>query len=169
MLIYFGQEPMKTAILYWKWTRFNCYFTCYLFVIFKRLFFLVFVIYSFLYFPFIEIKLIRRNSLQWHTLNKLPRRTALHCITEHKALARRPSIQPNITLWCLAWSVRQLLSARCPQCRNLINTNRNNERTHTLTQDKLKHDKYLQIPSLPITTSDTGIRTHDLSIPVRWR
>ena len=31
------------------------------------------------------------------TPNKLPRRTALHCITEHKALARRPSIQPNIT------------------------------------------------------------------------
>ena len=31
------------------------------------------------------------------TPNKLPRRTALHCITEHEALARRPSIQPNIT------------------------------------------------------------------------
>ena len=71
----------------------------------------------------------------------LPRRTALHCIIEHRALARRPSIQPNILTLCLARSVRQLLSARCPQCRNLINTNRNNERANT--QIKLKHDKYL--------------------------
>ena len=62
------------------------------------------------------------------TSNKLPRRTALHCIVEHKALARRPSIQSNITQ-VLAWSVRLLLSARCPQCRNLINTNRNNKCT----------------------------------------
>ena len=121
LLFSIGNEHASTVIL-------RAIFSLFL----KDCFFLVFVIYSFLYFPFIEIKL-RRNSLQWHTLNKLPRRTALHCITEHKALARRPSIQPNITLWCLAWSVRQLLSARCPQCRNLINTNRNNKRTHTLT------------------------------------
>ena len=81
---------------------------------------------------FIEIKLTIATCYN-DTSNKLPRWTALHCIIEHKALARRPSSQPNITQ-VLARSVRLLLSARCPRCRNLISMNWNNERcTHILT------------------------------------
>jgi len=45
---------------------------------------------------FIEIKLTIATCYN-DTPNKLPLRTALHCITEHKALTRRPSSQPNIT------------------------------------------------------------------------
>ena len=67
---------------------------------------------------FIEIKLTIATCCN-DTSNKLPCRTALHCVIEHKALARRPSSQPNITQ-VLARSVRLLLSTRCPQCRNLV-------------------------------------------------
>ena len=62
------------------------------------------------------------------TSNKLPRRTALHCITEHKGPRKlHAGLQVNQTEHKFSTDRRQL------QCRNLglINTNRNNERTHT--------------------------------------
>ena len=55
---------------------------------------------------FIEIKLTIATCCN-DTPNKLPRSTALHCIIEHKALACRPSIQPNIWQRYVVWFTDQ--------------------------------------------------------------
>jgi len=55
---------------------------------------LIIIIIIIIIIAFTEIKLTIATCYN-DTPNKLPRRTALHCITEHKALARRPSSQPN--------------------------------------------------------------------------
>jgi len=72
-----------------------------------------------------------RNLLQWHTKQAATQdSTAVYNRTQSFGTQAFKSTIYNTSL---ARSVRLLLSARCPQCRNLINTNRNNKRTHTLT------------------------------------
>jgi len=71
-----------------------------------------------------------RILLQWHTKHAatlMQDSTALYNQTQTFGTKAYNSTKYNTSL---ARSFRQLLSARCPQCRNLVNTNRNNEHTH---------------------------------------
>ena len=75
----------------------------------------------------------KRNLLQWHTKQAATQdSTTLYNRTQSFGTQAFNSTKYNRSL---ARSIRLLLSARCPQYRNLINTNRNNERTHTITYD----------------------------------
>ena len=104
--------------------------------------------------PLFETKLSFATCYNEVPNNKLPRMIALY------RLARRPSVQPNITgLRRFSTGVRELLSARLSarfitMLCNLIHINRNSKRSHTLTEDLLKRDIYLQIRPLPITLGE---------------
>jgi len=104
--------------------------------------------------PLFETKLAFATCYNEVPNNTLPRMIALY------RLACRPSVQPNITgLHRFSTGVRELLSARLSarfitMLCNLIHINRNSKRSHTLTEDLLKRDIYLQIRPLPITLGE---------------